>query len=92
MAASYNAKKIILKNFTFEIMDVKKCPVRRDGNLVSDGTIKLMMCRFTSILCTDQWHVHHTCPCYRLGLASMYMKILGEKTCAVFICQYIYVL
>ena len=32
------------------------------------------MCTFTSILCTDQWHVHHTCPCYRLGLASMYMK------------------
>ncbi len=39
MAASYNATKIILKKFTFEIMDVKKCPVRRDGNLVSDGTI-----------------------------------------------------
>ena len=28
MAASYNAKKIILKNLTFEIMDDKKCPVR----------------------------------------------------------------
>ena len=35
MAASYNAKKIILKNLTFEIMDVKKCPVQN----VSDGTV-----------------------------------------------------
>ena len=36
MAASYNANKIILKNLTFEIMDVKKCPVRNvsDRNLV----------------------------------------------------------
>ena len=34
MAASYNANKIIFKNLTFEIMDVKKCPVRN----VSDGT------------------------------------------------------
>ena len=32
------------------------------------------MCTFTSILCTDQWHLHHTCPCYRLGLSSMYIK------------------
>ena len=39
MAASYNAKKIIKTNSTFEIMDVKKIPVRRDCNLVSDGTI-----------------------------------------------------
>ena len=35
MAASYNAKKIIFKNFNFEIMDVEKCPVRN----VSDGTV-----------------------------------------------------
>ena len=35
MAASYNAKKIILKNLTFEIMDVKKFPVRN----VLDGTV-----------------------------------------------------
>ena len=34
MAASYNANKIIFKNLTFEIMDVKTCPVRN----VSDGT------------------------------------------------------
>ena len=46
----------------------------RDRNLVSDGTIKLMMCTFTSNLCTGQWHLHHTCPCYRLGLSSMYIK------------------
>ena len=45
------------------------------------------MCTFTSILCTDQWHVHHTCPCDRLGLASMYM----EKTRADFINLGIYV-
>ena len=38
MAASYNARKIILKNFTFEIMDVKK-RFGPDSNLVSDGTI-----------------------------------------------------
>ena len=35
MAASYNANKRILKNLTFEIMDVKKCPIRN----VSDGTV-----------------------------------------------------
>ena len=40
MAASYNAKKIILKNFTFEIMDVKKCPVRsRVVNLPGNQSI-----------------------------------------------------
>ena len=47
-------------------MDVKKCPVQkrfgRDSNLVSDVTIN-DICTFTSILCTDQWHVHHTCSC-----------------------------
>ena len=44
MAASYNAKKIILKNFNFETLDVNlkmSRPKRfgRDSNLVSDGTI-----------------------------------------------------
>ena len=51
-----------------------------------------MMCTFTSILCTDQWHLHHTCPCYRLGLSSMYIKDspMKKHTSAVFICQYMF--
>ena len=84
MAASYNAKKIIFKNFNFEIMDVKKCPVRN----VSDGTINDVY----SILCIDQWHVHHTCPWYRLGLASMYMKRFSHEKnmCSFYLSIYMF--
>ena len=38
MAASFNAKKQNLKKLTFEIKDVKKCPVRN----VTDGTVILL--------------------------------------------------
>ena len=41
---------------------------RRDRNLVSDGTINDV---YISQYVT---HVHHSCPCYRLGLLSMYIK------------------
>ena len=38
MAASFNAKKFFFLNLTFEIKDVKKCPVRN----VTDGTVILL--------------------------------------------------
>ena len=37
------------------------------------------MCTFTSILFTDQWHEHDTCPCYMLGISSMYIKYSPMK-------------
>ena len=42
----------------------------RDSNLASDGTINDVYIYQYFM----HWQVHHTCPCYRLGLASMYMK------------------
>ena len=40
----------------------------RDRNLVSDGTINDVY------IYQYFMHVYHTCPCYRPGLLSMYIK------------------
>ena len=59
----------------------------RDRNLVSDGTINDVYIYQYVI------NVHHTCPCYRLGLSSMYIKDSPMKKHVQFLCvNIIYVL
>ena len=65
MAASFNAKKTNFKNLTYEIKDVKKCPVRNvtDSHFVTDGTVNAVK----RIVCTDQWRKMYMIPAHVTG-------------------------